>query len=184
MQSTPRNRQHHAGRQNNSARGRRGGRGRGAMHGSRQQGYSNVPTVEQVVAGAFVSIVLKADQANGREVQGTVAELLTRGDHPRGIKVRLQDGRVGRVQRMTIGEEGGLARAGEAIVTRTPSRYTDIRQDEYPPLPQNAGISLADYLPPTSTSSEPSRDTIACPVCGEFEGDATAVAYHVDSHFE
>ncbi|GJN88537.1 hypothetical protein Rhopal_001503-T1 [Rhodotorula paludigena] len=47
--------------------------------------------------GTRVSITLKQDQGTGRTVQGTVAERLTRGDHPRGVKVRLEDGRVGRV---------------------------------------------------------------------------------------
>lgn len=37
---------------------------------------------------------------------GIVADLLTRGDHPRGVKVRLRDGRVGRVQALVSQEEG------------------------------------------------------------------------------
>ncbi|AEO67439.1 3e7e2752-9a96-4f8e-8057-fbc49b2020ce [Thermothielavioides terrestris] len=60
----------------------------------------SVPTTREVLPGALVNIVLKADQPTGRTVQGTVAQLLTRGNHPRGIKVRLADGRVGRVQSM------------------------------------------------------------------------------------
>jgi uncharacterized repeat protein (TIGR03833 family) len=59
-----------------------------------------VPARRAVQIGATVSIVLKQDQSTGREVQGVVSELLTRGDHPRGVKVRLVDGRVGRVQRV------------------------------------------------------------------------------------
>ncbi|KAF3919928.1 hypothetical protein AA313_de0202778 [Arthrobotrys entomopaga] len=47
-----------------------------------------------------VSIILKKDQPTGRQVTGIVAEILTRGDHPRGVKVRLTDGRVGRVQQI------------------------------------------------------------------------------------
>lgn len=66
-----------------------------------------VPTIRQVVSGAAVSIVLKADQRTGREVQGVVRDVLTRGDHHRGIKVRLTDGRIGRVQRMDVGGGGG-----------------------------------------------------------------------------
>ncbi|RMZ89782.1 hypothetical protein DV736_g2979, partial [Chaetothyriales sp. CBS 134916] len=50
--------------------------------------------------GTAVSIVLKADQRTGRQVQGTIAQLLTRHNHPRGIKVKLTDGRVGRVQQI------------------------------------------------------------------------------------
>ncbi|KAL1838828.1 hypothetical protein VTJ49DRAFT_2185 [Mycothermus thermophilus] len=67
-----------------------------------------VPTIRQVIPGALVNIVLKADQPTGRTVQGVVGQLLTRGNHPRGIKVRLTDGRVGRVQSMA-----GAAAAGE-----------------------------------------------------------------------
>lgn len=47
-----------------------------------------------------MNIVLKADQRTGRQVSGTVRDVLTRGDHHRGIKVRLTDGRIGRVQSM------------------------------------------------------------------------------------
>lgn len=60
-----------------------------------------VPTIREVVPGAGVNIVLKADQPTGRTVQGIIGDVLTRGNHPRGIKVRLTDGRVGRVQSMS-----------------------------------------------------------------------------------
>jgi uncharacterized repeat protein (TIGR03833 family) len=58
----------------------------------------SVPGARAVVAGARVNIVLKPDQRTGRTVSGTVRDVLTRGDHHRGIKVRLVDGRIGRVQ--------------------------------------------------------------------------------------
>ena len=46
-----------------------------------------------------VEVVLKADQATGKLTRGVVAEILTSSEfHPRGIKVRLTDGQVGRVQ--------------------------------------------------------------------------------------
>src|SRR4051812_34589473 len=57
-----------------------------------------VPTTREVVPDARVNIVLKVDQPTGRTVSGTVKDVLTRGNHPRGIKVRLADGRIGRVQ--------------------------------------------------------------------------------------
>ncbi|KAI1453397.1 hypothetical protein F4805DRAFT_377031 [Annulohypoxylon moriforme] len=62
-----------------------------------------VPRTTEVVPGAVVNIVLKADQRTGREVRGTVRDVLTRGDHYRGIKVRLADGRIGRVQSIASG---------------------------------------------------------------------------------
>ncbi|HOD85531.1 MAG: YwbE family protein [Methanoculleus sp.] len=49
--------------------------------------------------GMTVDIVLKRDQRSGRRTRGVVAEILTNSSfHPHGIKVRLKDGRVGRVQ--------------------------------------------------------------------------------------
>ena len=49
--------------------------------------------------GAKVKIVLKADQRTGKLTEGVVARLLTKSSfHPRGIKVMLEDGQVGRVQ--------------------------------------------------------------------------------------
>ncbi|KAK3934518.1 hypothetical protein QBC46DRAFT_75867 [Diplogelasinospora grovesii] len=68
----------------------------------------HVPTTKDVVPGALVEIVLKADQPTGRTVSGTVREVLTRGNHPRGIKVRLADGRIGRVQRLASAAGRGV----------------------------------------------------------------------------
>ena len=49
--------------------------------------------------GLTVDIVLKKDQRTGKRTRGVVAEILTNSSfHPHGIKVRLKDGRVGRVQ--------------------------------------------------------------------------------------
>lgn len=49
--------------------------------------------------GQKVAIVLKQDQRTGKRTEGIVADILTKSSsHPRGIKVRLTDGQVGRVQ--------------------------------------------------------------------------------------
>ena len=49
--------------------------------------------------GIKVAIVLKQDQRTGRRTVGTVKDILTNSPtHPHGIKVRLTDGQVGRVQ--------------------------------------------------------------------------------------
>jgi uncharacterized repeat protein (TIGR03833 family) len=49
--------------------------------------------------GLKVNIVLKQDQRSGKLTHGTVKNILTNSPtHPHGIKVRLQDGQVGRVQ--------------------------------------------------------------------------------------
>ncbi|MFQ3234862.1 MAG: putative repeat protein (TIGR03833 family) [Paraglaciecola sp.] len=52
-----------------------------------------------VKIGAEVSIVLKEHQRTGTLTQGVVEKLLTNSpNHPHGIKVRLEDGQVGRVK--------------------------------------------------------------------------------------
>lgn len=49
--------------------------------------------------GCVVDIVLKEDQGSGKLTRGVVLDILTNSPfHPRGIKVRLEDGAVGRVQ--------------------------------------------------------------------------------------
>ncbi len=49
--------------------------------------------------GAEVDIVLKEDQSTGKLTRGVVKRILTNSaNHPRGIKVMLEDGSVGRVQ--------------------------------------------------------------------------------------
>jgi uncharacterized repeat protein (TIGR03833 family) len=53
----------------------------------------------QIKPGMRVKIVLKQDQKSGKLTEGIVKELLTSSPtHPHGIKVRLTDGKVGRVQ--------------------------------------------------------------------------------------
>jgi uncharacterized repeat protein (TIGR03833 family) len=52
-----------------------------------------------VKPGLHVKIVLKKDQRTGTLTEGIVKDLLTSAPkHHRGIKVRLQDGQIGRVQ--------------------------------------------------------------------------------------
>lgn len=51
-----------------------------------------------VKPGLEVNIVLKQDQRTGKKTRGVVKDLLTNSaTHPHGIKVRLEDGQVGRV---------------------------------------------------------------------------------------
>lgn len=51
--------------------------------------------------GQRVAIIQKQDQHSGKTVSGIVKDILTKSNHhPHGIKVRLEDGRVGRVKRI------------------------------------------------------------------------------------
>jgi uncharacterized repeat protein (TIGR03833 family) len=51
-----------------------------------------------IYPGLEVDIILKKDQRSGKRTRGIVKDLLTSSVyHSRGIKVRLEDGQVGRV---------------------------------------------------------------------------------------
>jgi uncharacterized repeat protein (TIGR03833 family) len=62
-------------------------------------------TRSNIRPGTKVAIVLKQDQRTGRLTEGIVKDLLTNSpNHPHGIKVRLEDGQIGRVQNVLDGE--------------------------------------------------------------------------------
>jgi uncharacterized repeat protein (TIGR03833 family) len=59
----------------------------------------SLPLRSQIRPGATVDIVEKQNQRSGALTRGVVARILTRSpSHPHGIKVMLEDGRVGRVK--------------------------------------------------------------------------------------
>ncbi|WP_019004944.1 YwbE family protein [Cohnella laeviribosi] len=63
--------------------------------------------------GLEVDIVLKQDQRTGKTTRGIVKELLTKSAfHPHGIKVRLTDGQVGRVQNIVAEPKQEPSRPG------------------------------------------------------------------------
>jgi uncharacterized repeat protein (TIGR03833 family) len=52
-----------------------------------------------IKSGSHVQIILKKDQRSGVLTEGFVKDILTSAPvHHRGIKVRLEDGQIGRVQ--------------------------------------------------------------------------------------
>jgi len=56
---------------------------------------------KDIKSGLNVAIVLKQDQRSGILTEGIVRDILTKSPkHPHGIKVRLMDGQVGRVQKI------------------------------------------------------------------------------------
>ena len=62
-------------------------------------------TRADIKPGMTVDIVLKKDQPTGKLTRGVVARLLTKSPtHPHGIKVKLEDGQVGRVKQIVSGE--------------------------------------------------------------------------------
>ncbi|MBS4204609.1 YwbE family protein [Lederbergia citrea] len=56
---------------------------------------------ENIKQGLEVDIVLKQDQRTGKTTKGRVKDILTKSAfHPHGIKVRLENGQVGRVKKI------------------------------------------------------------------------------------
>lgn len=149
--------------------------------------HQTVPRTTQVVPGAPVNIVLKADQRTGRQVSGLVRDVLTRGDHPRGIKVRLADGRIGRVQSMAPAapdagysydqgpsREGALPdhqerpappRAAAPRPRGQHPRYRDVREDEPLEAPAEQA-DLAAYIVPAKQRKPKGRKQAATAAAG------------------
>lgn len=87
--------------------GRRRPAAGGEPHESARQ-RSSVPV------GARVLVVQKEHQRTGERTEGRVLRLLTKsGYHPRGIKVMLESGVVGRVHELCGGEEAQPQSVGE-----------------------------------------------------------------------
>ena len=71
----------------------------------RKDGISSMSGTNRVniKPGLRVSIVLKTDQRSGKLTEGIVKGILTKSPvHLHGIKVRLEDGQVGRVKEIKV----------------------------------------------------------------------------------
>ena len=131
-----------------------------------------LPRQSQIYPGVSVNIVLKADQGSGKLTTGQIADILTKGDHPRGIKVRLADGKIGRVQSLfpsssPIGapqtssahiglpshNNNGFARADSD--SRPRGFQQDVRTDGHDPAALPEMGSLADYIKPPRKKKKP-----------------------------
>jgi len=61
-----------------------------------------LPERSDIKSGIKVRIVTKADQRSGELTEGIVMDILTKSPrHPHGIKVRLENGMVGRVKEIS-----------------------------------------------------------------------------------
>jgi uncharacterized repeat protein (TIGR03833 family) len=62
-----------------------------------------IPSRSEIRPGIRVNVIEKQNQRTGALTAGVVARILTKSPtHPHGIKVMLEDGRVGRVQAIII----------------------------------------------------------------------------------
>lgn len=58
-----------------------------------------IPSKNKIKIGFIVQIVQKQDQRSGSLTEGKVKRILTSSNvHPHGIKVELENGKIGRVQ--------------------------------------------------------------------------------------
>ena len=61
----------------------------------------DVPSRDKISIGVIVQIVQKQDQRTGNLTEGKVKRILTSSQfHPHGIKVELEGGKIGRVQKI------------------------------------------------------------------------------------
>jgi len=59
----------------------------------------NTPLRNKIRIGIIVQIIQKQDQRSGILYEGIIKKILTSSNyHPHGIKVELEDGKIGRVQ--------------------------------------------------------------------------------------
>jgi uncharacterized repeat protein (TIGR03833 family) len=147
-----------------------------------QRKMAPVPRYSQLGPSVPVNIVLKADQPTGKLTRGIIANILTRGDHPRGVKVRLESGAVGRVQSLVVasasnqqhyaaiqdGELGGQVKASRddagqehgPVPSRSYKFQEDVRKTEPPPPSEVA--TLADYIKaPSRNKKKKGRGSVA-----------------------
>jgi uncharacterized repeat protein (TIGR03833 family) len=116
----------------------------------RHQTRRNEPNANAGLIGTEASVVQKQDQGTGHLTKGIISEILTNSSsHPRGIKVRLTDGTVGRI-------------SGPG----THTNYYDMEDDTSYAAPRVT--SLADFMVPVApslpTSQSPSSNPSELPV--------------------
>ena len=60
-----------------------------------------IPSRDKISIGIIVQIIQKQDQYTGRLTEGKVKRILTSSQfHPHGIKIELENGKIGRVQKI------------------------------------------------------------------------------------
>ena len=60
-----------------------------------------IPSRDKISIGIIVQIIQKQDQYTGSLTEGKVKRILTSSQfHPHGIKIELENGKIGRVQKI------------------------------------------------------------------------------------
>jgi uncharacterized repeat protein (TIGR03833 family) len=90
--------------QSNSQGGKKEARENTTMNDEPVKPKKMAPKRSQIRPGMRVKVVEKQNQHSGLLTEGVVRRILTSSpEHPHGIKVQLEDGRVGRVQEIMTG---------------------------------------------------------------------------------
>ncbi|KAL8748793.1 MAG: hypothetical protein Q9184_007088 [Pyrenodesmia sp. 2 TL-2023] len=121
-----------------------------------------VPRQKELQRGTHVNILLKADQRSGKLTSGKVHDILTRGDHPHGVKVRLSNGQIGRVQSLRANPasvphaDGGTSSSPLPAPGSGSARKTTIGTLQEPQAPDTwpnpvHSTSLMDYVKPNKS---------------------------------
>ena len=150
---------------------------------NRRDGRSNGKSSNAHLIGSTVSVVQKHHQGTDVLTSGIVSEILTNSDfHPRGIKVRLVDGTVGRI---AIASSPQTTRTTQSNNYDYSTTTEDEQQEEDGPRRQ---ASLADFMgnvgrrpasspvlpprqeeiqmnPPSSSSHSAAEKEWACSAC-------------------
>ncbi|KAL8659829.1 MAG: hypothetical protein Q9202_006928 [Teloschistes flavicans] len=109
-----------------------------------------VPKQSDLKPGTKVNITLKADQPTGKLTTGHIADIITKNNnHARGIKVRLTDGQIGRVQSLSASDPSPL----------TTNQTTDITA-KYNGRLSHAQIGLLQTLSRSDFSSLKSNQSL------------------------
>ncbi|KAL8846120.1 MAG: hypothetical protein Q9221_008766 [Calogaya cf. arnoldii] len=120
-----------------------------------------VPRQRDLQRGTPVNIILKADQRSGKLTSGQIQDILTRGDHPHGIKVRLSDGQIGRVQSLRTNSTSAAhqSMSSEPAPSTAFGHRSTGNNDEASHtyqaatgFPAQTGTNLMDYVKPSKTS--------------------------------
>lgn len=134
-------------------------------------------TRRQIKKGLFVSIETKATQGTGMFVSGIVDEILTSSiSHPHGIKVRLQDGQVGRVKAIREVVKNSEIQNGKVqfedlnktVIPKTEDRNNEFKEFyQYDPKIENLSDSMPKEEKTRSINGmkRSSQERIATAVC-------------------
>jgi hypothetical protein len=66
----------------------------------------------------------------------------------------------------------------------SPNLLDYVRTRRVPTSKSYTNVRGEDDTPLVTQSEATASDKIVCPVCGDFEGDEGAVAFHANSHFD